>query len=63
MPQATKLSWNIASPSSMYLAYCKLVKILKELFAIEDNPLDLFLQQIKIHILFLRYNITKWLVW
>ena len=54
MPQATKLSWNIASPSSMYLAYCKLVKIVKELLAMEDNPLDLFLQQIKIHILFLR---------
>ena len=53
MPQATKLSWNIASPSSMYLAYCKLVKIVKELLAMEDNPLDLFLQQIKIHALFL----------
>ena len=59
MPQATKLSWNIASPSSMYLAYCKLIKIVKELSAIKNN--SLFYSCTKLNfILYLSY--VKWYI-
>ena len=60
MPQATKLSWNIASPSSMYLAYCKLVKIVKELSAIKDNSCFYSCNKLKF-ILFFSY--AKWYIW
>ena len=59
MPQATKLSWNIASPSSMYLAYCKLVKIVKELSAIKDNSCFYSCNKLKF-ILFFSY--AKWYI-